>query len=136
MITVAPALFCAPGALLLGHLCGRATHPWLPIQDFELDAAFNLGILKGTRMRRLAYAWERRILQGIDVVSSISGSMVRRAVAKGVVPSKTVLFPNWVDLDAIQPQGQEQRNSNSYRQELGIGEQDLVLLYSGSMNKK
>ena len=136
MITVAPALFCAPGALLLGHLCGRATHPWLPIQDFELDAAFDLGILKGTRMRRLAYAWERRILQGFDVVSSISGSMVRRAVAKGVVPQKAVLLPNWVDLAAIQPQGQEQRKSNSYRQELGIGEQDLDLLYPGSMNKK
>ena len=47
VFVVAPAFFCAPGALLLGRLCGRRTITWLYIQDFELDAAFELGLLKG-----------------------------------------------------------------------------------------
>ena len=136
VITVAPAFFCAPGALLLGRLCGRRTYSWLHIQDFELDAAFELGLLKGQAIRRLAEGWERRTLRGFDRVSTISGAMLQRAVAKGVAAERAVLLPNWVNLAAIQPQGPRQRASNPYRQELGIPEQALVLLYSGSMNKK
>ena len=47
VLTVAPAFFCAPGTLLLAKLCGSRTRSWLHIQDFELDAAFELGLLKG-----------------------------------------------------------------------------------------
>ena len=72
VITVAPAFFCAPGALLLGQLCGRGTITWLHIQDFELDAAFELGMLKGRWLRRLAESWERRTLRGFKRVSSIT----------------------------------------------------------------
>ena len=37
VFTVAPALFCAPGAVFLARLCGSRCHSWLHIQDFELD---------------------------------------------------------------------------------------------------
>ena len=57
VISVAPAFFCAPGSLLLGRLCGRRTITWLHIQDFELDAAFELGLLKGRLLRSLAEGW-------------------------------------------------------------------------------
>jgi colanic acid biosynthesis glycosyl transferase WcaI len=136
VLTVAPAFFCAPGALLLAALCGRGTASWLHIQDFELDAAFELGLLKGRLLRRLAEAWERGTLRGFDRVSTISDAMVRHAIAKGVAPQRALLLPNWVDLAAIQPQPEHQRASNPYRRELGIGPQQRVLLYSGSMNKK
>ena len=54
VFTVAPAFFCAPGALFLGFLSGKRTITWLHIQDFELDAAFELGVLKGQLFRFLA----------------------------------------------------------------------------------
>ena len=136
VITVAPAFFCAPGALLLGRLCGRRTVTWLHIQDFELDAAFELGLLKGRLLRSLAETWERRTLRGFDRVSSISTAMVQRLGAKAVAPSRSLLLPNWVDLEQIRPQLGAARLHNTYRQELGIGPDQLVLLYSGSMNKK
>ena len=136
VITVAPAFFCAPGALLFQALCGRGTVSWLHIQDFELDAAFELGLLKGRLLRRLAEGWERRTLRGFDRVSTISGAMMQRVVSKGVAEPRAVLLANWVDLAGIQPQGAEQRAANPYRRELGIGAEQLVLLYSGSMNKK
>ena len=136
VITVAPAFFCAPGALLFGRLCGRRTITWLHIQDFELDAAFELGMLKGRWLRRLAEAWERITLLGFDRVSSISAAMVQRLESKGAASSRCVLLPNWVDLESIRPQQDSTRLQNPYRQELGIAPDQLVLMYSGSMNKK
>jgi len=136
VITIAPAFFCAPGALLLGRLCGRGTVNWLHIQDFELDAAFELGMLKGKAIRGLAERWERATLRGFDRVSSISGAMVRRTVEKGVGAKRAVLLANWVDLEAIRPRDSHERESNPYRRELAIGGQQRVLMYSGSMNKK
>jgi colanic acid biosynthesis glycosyl transferase WcaI len=84
----------------------------------------------------LAEGWERRTLRGFDRVSSISGAMVRRAVAKGVAAERAVLLANWVDLEAIQPQGPRERAANPYRRELALPEGAVVLQYSGSMNKK
>ena len=136
VITVAPAFFCAPGALLFGRLCGRRTITWLHIQDFELDAAFELGMLKGKWIRSLAESWERYILKGFLRVSSISSAMVQRLEFKGVASSRCVLLPNWVDLTAICPQQDSTRLQNPYRQELGIAPDQIVLMYSGSMNKK
>jgi colanic acid biosynthesis glycosyl transferase WcaI len=136
VLTVAPAFFCAPGTLLLAKLCGSRTRSWLHIQDFELDAAFELGLLKGRWLRSLAERWERRTLRGFDRVSTISAAMRRHAVQKGVAEEQAVLLPNWVNLNVIQPQMEEARANNPYRQELGIGPEQRVLLYSGSMNKK
>ena len=136
VLTVAPAFFCAPGTLLLAKLCGSRTRSWLHIQDFELDAAFELGLLKGRWLRSLAERWERGTLRGFDRVSTISAAMRRHAVQKGVAEEQAVLLPNWVDLNVIQPQMEEARANNPYRQELGIGPEQRVLLYSGSMNKK
>lgn len=136
VITVAPAFFCAPGALLLGRLCGHRTITWLHIQDFELDAAFELGLLKGWLLRSLAESWERFTLRGFDRLSSISIAMVQKLRAKGVPPSRVQLLPNWVDLDLIRPQLGSARQDNPYRREFGISPDQLVLMYSGSMNKK
>ena len=48
---VEPALFCAPAAVALARLCGAKA--WLHVQDFEVDAAFSMGLLRGARIRRL-----------------------------------------------------------------------------------
>ena len=136
VITVAPAFFCAPGALLLQRLCGKGCQGWLHIQDFELDAAFELGMLKGKWLRGLAEGWERRTLRRFDRVSAISAAMVQRAQQKGVEARRTLMLPNWVDLEAIQPQGPADAAANPYRQELGVPKGAVVLQYSGSMNKK
>jgi len=136
IICVAPALFCAPGALLLKRMCGRQTVAWLHIQDFELDAAFELGLLKGQWIRARAERLERWVLQRFQRVSSISEAMRERVISKGVRKERSELLPNWVDLSLIYPQAEGQRLSNPYREEVGVKCEELVLLYSGSMNKK
>ena len=136
IICVAPALFCAPGALLLRQLCGSQTLAWLHIQDFELDAAFELGLLKGKRLRQTAERLEGRLLRSFDRVSSISEAMCQRTISKGVQPSRAKHIPNWVDLQMIKPEPSMERRQNPYRHELGVQPEQLVLLYSGSMNQK
>jgi colanic acid biosynthesis glycosyl transferase WcaI len=136
IICIAPAFFCAPGALLLGLLCGKRAITCLHIQDFELDAAFELGIFKGSWLRWFAEVCERRTLKSFVRVSSISSAMVQRLVLKGVTPSRTSLFPNWVNIKDISPQQGSSRLLNSYRSDLGIAPDQIVLMYSGSMNKK
>jgi colanic acid biosynthesis glycosyl transferase WcaI len=121
---------------LLRRVVGRQCISWLHIQDFELDAAFELGLLKGRWLRAIAEGWERYTLQGFSVVSSISQAMLQRLHSKGMPASRSQLLPNWVDLKAIQPQRGAARSANSYRQEIGITPDQIVLLYSGSMNKK
>ena len=95
-----------------------------------------MGLLKGRLLRSLAEAWERRTLRGFDRVTSISAAMVKRLETKGVDPARCVLLPNWVDLDLIRPQLGQSRSGNVYRREFGIGPDQLVLMYSGSMNKQ
>lgn len=136
IICIAPTLFCAPGALLLKQMCGDKTLSWLHIQDFELDAAFEMGILKGKYGRRGAERLERWLLGSFDRVSSISRAMLSRVIRKGVAPKRAKLIHNWVDVKLIYPQNEEEQRQNPYRTELGINNDELVLLYSGSISVK
>ncbi len=125
-----PPLFCAPGALLFARL--RAVKTWLHIQDYEVDAAFELGLLKGRRLRAIASAGERWLMRRFDRVSTISTRMLERAADKGVAPSRLLAFPNWADLSAIRPL----LAPSTYRAELGLSDAAIVVLYSGNMGRK
>ncbi|HTX42396.1 MAG TPA: glycosyltransferase WbuB [Acidobacteriaceae bacterium] len=131
VITVEPTFFSAPMTLLTAALCGAAS--WLHIQDFEVDAAFDLGILpRHGPVHALALSWEKTMLRLFRHISSISPNMVKRIAAKGADPSKAVLFPNWVDTEAVYPM----RGRNGFRDQLGLKDEQVVLLYSGNMGMK
>jgi colanic acid biosynthesis glycosyl transferase WcaI len=129
-LAVEPTLFSAPATWLAARLCGARA--WLHVQDFELDAAFELGLLQSPAARRLATRLERWLMRRFDVVSTISRRMVDRAEAKGVPASSLVYFPNWVDLRSIM----QTKGPNALRVELGIAENTMVALYSGTISKK
>lgn len=131
VLVVEPPFFCAPQAWLVARLAGGKA--WLHIQDFELDAAFDLGLLKGALLRSVVAAGERWLMRGFDRVSTISHRMLDRTLAKGVVLERAVFFPNWVDLAAIKNEGS---GMGGYRAELGITSDALVALYSGNMGGK
>ncbi len=132
VLTVEPTFFGAPTALLAAYVAHAPA--WLHVQDFEIDAAFDLGLLpaKGP-VHTFALALESIFTRAFDRVSSISENMVRRAVSKGVPPSRTVFFPNWVDTDAVHPLPPE--SSNVFRKQLAL-EGKIVVLYSGNMGNK
>lgn len=126
---VEPPLFCAPTAWAVARLSGARA--WLHISDYEVDAAFDLGLLKGRALKRLVLAGEHWLMRRFDVVSTVSQRMLERALSKGVQPQRLVAFPNWVDVGAfISASGQ------AYRDELGIPADAVVALYSGNMGRK
>jgi colanic acid biosynthesis glycosyl transferase WcaI len=132
---VEPALFCAPTAWGVARLAGARA--WLHIQDYEVDAAFDLGLLKGPWLKRAVLAGERWLMRRFDVVSTISQRMLARAQAKGVDGARLVAFPNWVDILAITPgEGRRHDDVNHFRALLGIAPGTVVALYSGNMGAK
>jgi colanic acid biosynthesis glycosyl transferase WcaI len=127
---VEPPLMCAPAAVAFASL--RGARSWLHIQDYEVDAAFDLGLIKGATLRRWVQRAERWLMRRFDRVSAISGRMVDRALTKGVAPTRMVHFPNWVDISGITPLGAP----SAYRAELGLAPDAVVALYSGNMGNK
>jgi colanic acid biosynthesis glycosyl transferase WcaI len=130
VFTVEPTFFSAPVALALAKVCGAKS--WLHVQDFEIDAAFDLGLLpaKGV-IHDVALGLERMFTRGFDRVSSLSQRMVERALTKEVPRQHAVLFPNWVDVEAVFPMSRE----TGFRRKLGLVGK-VVVLYSGNMGAK
>lgn len=130
VFTVEPPLFCAPGAWLAARISrGMA---WLHIQDFEVDAAFDLGILRFRFLQTIITGLERWLMRRFDRVSTISERMLERLASKGIRADRQMLFPNWVDTSVIRPVEPPYR----LRKELNVPNESFVLLYSGNMGKK
>lgn len=128
--TVEPALMCAPATVAFAKLNGAKS--WLHVQDYEVNAAFDMGLIKAKWLRGFVETCERWLMRCFDRVSTISGQMLKLAKHKGVDEAKIVSFPNWVDISAIQPLKQV----SPYRKELGITDDKIVALYSGNMGGK
>jgi len=130
VLTVAPAFVCAPTAWLTARLCGAQA--WLHVQDFEVDIAFRMNLLRGSLLRRVVLRMERLVLRRFDVVSSISVRMIERLIMKGVEHKRTRYFPNWVDVSNVKPTAR----SSAFRDKLGIPPNAIVALFSGTLGGK
>jgi colanic acid biosynthesis glycosyl transferase WcaI len=130
ILAIEPPLFCAPSAWLCAKLSGAKA--WLHVQDFEVDAAFELGILRAQWVRSVIGKAESWLMRRFNRVSTISDNMLERLLTKGVAQEKSVLLPNWVDVQDIFPLSK----ASIYRAELGIEDDKCVALYSGSMGEK
>jgi colanic acid biosynthesis glycosyl transferase WcaI len=135
IFVVVPTLMQVPQAVVLSKLAGVSN--WLHVQDFEVDAALDMGLVKGAAerggfLRRAAWWWESFWMKRFDRVSTITPAMTRRLKIKGVPPDRVVELPNWVSLQGIYPIAK----AATMRAELGIGEDDVVVLYSGNMGEK
>ncbi len=130
VLAIEPPLLCAPAAWFCARLTGAKA--WLHIQDFEVDAAFELGILRAAWLRRMVSLLEAWLMRRFDRVSSISPNMVRRLTLKTVSADRAVLYPNWVDTTAIFPMN----TPGVMRRQLGIAPESIVALYSGNMGEK
>ena len=130
VFAVAPSLMSAALASFVARRVGASS--WLHVQDLEVDAAFELGLLRNTRLRAAMVAIERRILISFDRVSTISAQMVRSLHAKGVDASRLRELRNWIDSAALERSDRMTR----FRQQLQLDESHLIGLYSGTMSNK
>ena len=131
ILCIAPTLMSAPAALLLAKICGSQT--FLHLQDFELDAAMNLGILPDKSwIYRFFSRIERSLLGRFDHLSTISLPMKEKLLNMGMMEEKCHLFPNWVDTDYIHPIDQP----SLFRKEMGFSQDDVIVLYAGNLGYK
>jgi colanic acid biosynthesis glycosyl transferase WcaI len=139
VFTVEPTFFCAPLTLFVAKSAGAAC--WLHVQDFEVDAAFELGLLPSQGpVHDAALRIEKFFTFAFDRVSGISSRMVDRALLKGIPTQRAVLFPNWVDVEQICPLPPPWNATNTFRRELSDQvpgmEKKIIFLYSGNMGAK
>jgi colanic acid biosynthesis glycosyl transferase WcaI len=131
VLTIEPTLMSSVAGVLTARMAEAVA--WLHVQDFEVDAAFGLGLLPGEgRAHRLAEMLERRTMRLFDHISTVSEKMMERLPEKGVSIEKVVMFPNWVDTSAIAPF----EGPSRLRAQLGLGPERVVLMYAGNMGMK
>jgi len=102
------------------------------IQDLQVDAARDLGLIKNNRLLNILEQIEKFFLRKSDYVSSISEGMKKKILEKGIPVEKYIMLPNWVDTNFIRPVSK----ADSLRGELGFEQKDIIILYSGNMGEK
>jgi colanic acid biosynthesis glycosyl transferase WcaI len=109
----------------------RAMPLVIHVQDLQLDAARELGILKQPLLLAGLTRLERHLFRQAGAVTTISRAMAARLTAKGVPASRLHVLPNWADLDNIRPA----ERHNLIRRELGLTSETIVL-YAGNLGEK
>jgi colanic acid biosynthesis glycosyl transferase WcaI len=131
VLTIEPTLMSAVAGVVTARMAEAVA--WLHIQDFEVDAAFELGLLPSEgRAHWAAEMLERQSMRLFDHISTVSEKMMQRLPEKGIPVEKTVMFPNWVDTNAIAPL----QGPSRLRHQLGLGPERVVLMYAGNMGMK
>jgi len=130
LIVVEPTFFCVPPSLMVAKLSGAKS--WLHIQDFEIDAGFEMKILSGKVLYRLIKQVERFVMKSFDRISTISRKMLERLANHNIPSEKCVLFPNWVDIEKICPLGE----CDFFRKEWEVKDDTVIVLYAGNMGEK
>jgi colanic acid biosynthesis glycosyl transferase WcaI len=130
IIAIAPPFTSTPLIILSSWMAGfkRILH----IQDFEIDAAFTLGLLNNSYLNRFLLRIEKWILRKFDLVSTISPLMQNNLIKKIGTDTNTYLFPNWVDTELIKPIA----NTKYLRNELDLPSDSPIGLYSGNIGFK
>jgi colanic acid biosynthesis glycosyl transferase WcaI len=130
VLGVVPTLLSAPLALAAARMAGARA--WLHVQDLEIDAAAELGLIKNARLIDGALGIERWLVSRYDLVSTIAPAMLEALERKNVARERLSLFPNWVDTTRFFPMSAP----GALRGELGIPDGIPIVLYSGSMGRK
>ena len=130
VINVVPTYFSTPMSLVVAKVSGAKS--WLHIQDYEIDAMFDLGISSSFYpIKRMLSVIEVFFLKRFDRVSTISNKMMSIAQSKGVHTDKLILFPNW-----SQNQSVYYKTDRSFREALGVDGSVRIILYSGNLGNK
>ncbi len=106
----------------------------LHIQDYEVDAMLGLGMTKHKQLGLMASAFERWCLRKADIVSTISNSMVDKAVSKGVSKDRILYFPNWSEVERFR--NVTEGAIDKIASILGVSRTKKIVLYSGNIGEK
>lgn len=100
------------------------------IQDLQIDAAENLGMIQNKTLIKALYNIERYVLNRVNYVSTISEGMRAKILYKSVSDNNCIIFPNWVNNKHIFPIYPEPVFS---KEEL---HNKKIIFYSGAIGEK
>ena len=113
---------------LRGRLDGRVIHH---VDDVYPDLAMALGSLPQRGwVSSLLGRWAQAGLRNCDQVLALGECMAGVLKNKGVADDRLAINPPWADGSRLFPLDHQE---NKFRQEIGIPEDDLVVMYSGNM---
>lgn len=100
------------------------------VQDIYPDVAVELKFLTNRVAIRFFRGMERWIYRHARKIVVISPSFRDNLAGKGVPQEKVAVVSNWADPSEIVPLPKQ----NQFRQEVGAGREDLLLVYSGGLS--
>ena len=128
IITVAPPFHLAYLGLMIRNYSGGKL--LYHIQDLQIEAAQDLGMLSSNKILDKLYDIERNILSKADYVSTISEGMMDKVRVK--VNKNVLFFPNWADTSYFFPLP----DKDAIKINWGYQPNDLIFLYSGAIGEK
>lgn len=136
VITIVPTILIAQNVVFFKNLYGNNCKIWLHVQDLEIDAAKELGMVKSDFLFKLIISFEKFMYKNFDQISTISNEM-REVIKKKINSSKEIyLIRNWIDTRKIKSKEENKLAIKEIRQSLNIKVSDIVIMYSGSISKK
>lgn len=136
IIVIIPTILISQNILLLRFLLGKKCKIWVHIQDFEIDAAKSLEILKLSFLNQILINYERFIYSNFDGISTISQDMLIKLNNKLNITKNPKIIRNWIDTKKIKTNLDQNKIYKKIKKDLKIDEEDIVIMYSGSLNKK
>lgn len=128
VIAVAPSfLIGLPAVIYRWIRGGRFVYH---IQDMQIEAARDLGMIKSKKIVSLLFGVEKFICRQADIISSISAGMIKKLRVK--FSKEIYFFPNWTNISQFHPL----ENRAQAKMEFGFDSNDKVMLYSGGIGKK
>lgn len=100
------------------------------VQDLQIDAARDFGMINSDVMINFLLGIEKYIFGHANAVTTISTGMQSRLEEKS--GQKVGLFPNWVDLKMFYPI----YDKASCKHKFGFNSTDKIFLYSGAIGEK
>jgi len=128
VIAIAPPFHL--GFLALFYRWFKKTPVLYHLQDLQIDAARDLGVLKADWFFSVLFNLEKYILKKADQVTTISKGMQGKVLNKA--GRSVSLFPNWADTDIFYPL----KDRHAIKHKWGFLPEDKILMYSGSIGEK
>lgn len=129
VMTVAPPFHL--GLLGVVYRWLRGGHCLHHVQDLQIEAARDLGMIRHAGLLNFLFRLERYMLRHTHVVSSISEGMMQKIRDK-VVHDMVVYFPNWANIRSFYPLD----NREELKREFGFAASDKIVLYAGAIGEK
>lgn len=121
-------------ALVKKRLSRKYKHPVsmvFAIQDIFPDSLVTSGMTrKGSFLWKLGSRISGYAYNNADQIITISESMKKNLIEKGVPEKKIKVISNWIDTDSVYP---VDRNRNSLFDEYGIDRRKYIVVYAGNM---